>query len=161
MAYHRYYSVDTRIVRIFNTYGPRLQSSDGRVISNLMTQALRGEDMTIYGDGSQTRSFCYVSDEIDGIMRLARSAEHLPVNIGSPVEWTIMECAKEVLVVTQSASRIRFVPLPTDDPTQRRPDIKKAKQLLGWEPKVDLKTGLRLSLDHFRACVERGEQARV
>jgi dTDP-glucose 4,6-dehydratase len=161
MAYHRYYSVDTRIVRIFNTYGPRLQSSDGRVISNLMTQALRGEDMTIYGDGSQTRSFCYVSDEIDGIMRLARSAEHLPVNIGNPVEWTIMECAKEVLVVTQSASRIRFVPLPTDDPTQRRPDIKKAKQLLGWEPEVDLKTGLRLSLDHFRACVERGEQARV
>ena len=161
MAYHRYYSVDTRIVRIFNTYGPRLQSSDGRVISNLMTQALRGEDMTIYGDGSQTSSFCYVSDEIDGIMRLARSAEHLPVNIGNPVEWTIQECAREVLAVTQSASRIRFVPLPTDDPTQRRPDITKAKQLLGWEPKVDLKTGLRLSLDYFRACVERGEQARV
>lgn len=159
MAYYRYHQVDTRLVRIFNTYGPRLQSSDGRVISNLMTQALHGEDLTIYGDGSQTRSFCYVSDEIDGILRLSRSDEHLPVNIGNPVEWTILECAREILEVTGSPSRIRFEPLPQDDPVQRQPDITRAKTLLGWEPKVDLRTGLRLSLDHFRRSVERGEKA--
>lgn len=159
MAYHRYYQVDTRLVRIFNTYGPRLQSSDGRVISNLMTQALHGEDLTIYGDGGQTRSFCYVSDEIDGILRLSRSDEHLPVNIGNPVEWTILECAQEILAVTGSSSRIQFAPLPVDDPTQRQPDITKAKQLLGWEPKIDLHTGLQLSLEYFRRCVERGEKA--
>lgn len=159
MAYHRYYQVDTRLVRIFNTYGPRLQSSDGRVISNLMTQALHGEDLTVYGDGSQTRSFCYVSDEIDGIVRLSRSSEHLPVNIGNPVEWTILECAREILAVTGSPSKIRFAPLPVDDPVQRQPDISKAKRLLGWEPKIDLKTGLALSLDYFRQCVERGEKA--
>ena len=160
MAWHRYRQVDTRIVRIFNTYGPRLQSSDGRVISNLMTQALRGEDLTIYGDGTQTRSFCYISDEIDGILRLARSDEHWPVNIGNPEEWTILECAQQILAVTGSSSRIRFDPLPVDDPVQRRPDITRARQRLGWEPKIDLKTGLRLSLDYFRQCVERGEQAR-
>jgi len=159
MAYHRYYGVDTRLVRIFNTYGPRLQSSDGRVISNLMTQALHGEDLTVYGDGSQTRSFCYVSDEIDGILRLSRSSEHLPVNIGNPVEWTILECAREILAVTGSSSKIRYAPRPVDDPVQRRPDISKAKRLLGWEPKIDLKTGLRLSLDYFRENVERGERA--
>jgi dTDP-glucose 4,6-dehydratase len=160
MAYHRYHQIDTRIVRIFNTYGPRLQSRDGRVISNLMTQALRGEDLTIYGDGTQTRSFCYVSDEIDGILRLARSDEHWPVNIGNPEEWTILECAQQVLAVTGSSSTIRFDPLPVDDPIQRQPDIARARQLLGWEPKIDLKTGLTLSLDYFRQCVERGEQAR-
>lgn len=160
MAYHRYHQVDTRIVRIFNTYGPRLQSRDGRVISNLMTQALRGEDLTIYGDGRQTRSFCYVSDEVDGILRLARSNEHWPVNVGNPEEWTILECAQEVLAVTGSSSRIRFEPLPVDDPVQRRPDITRARRLLGWEPKIDLRTGLQLSLDYFRQCVERGEQAR-
>jgi dTDP-glucose 4,6-dehydratase len=159
MAYHRYHSVDTRLVRIFNTYGPRLQSSDGRVISNLMTQALHGEDLTIYGDGMQTRSFCYVSDEIEGILRLSRSNEHLPVNIGNPVEWTILECAREILDVTGSPSKIRFEPLPVDDPVQRQPDITKAKQLLGWEPKVDLRTGLKLCLDYFRQSVERGERA--
>lgn len=159
MAHHRYYGVDTRMVRIFNTYGPRLQSSDGRVISNLMTQALHGEDLTIYGDGSQTRSFCYVSDEIEGILRLSRSNEHLPVNIGNPVEWTILECAREILAVTGSSSEIRFEPLPIDDPIQRRPDISKARRLLGWEPKIDLRTGLKLSLDYFRMCVERGEKA--
>lgn len=125
MAYHRYCGVDTRLVRIFNTYGPRLQSSDGRVISNLMTQALLGEDLTVYGDGSQTRSFCYVSDEIDGILRLSRSGEHLPVNIGNPEEWTILECAEQILEVTGSSSKIRFAPLPEDDPVQRRPDIGK------------------------------------
>jgi dTDP-glucose 4,6-dehydratase len=159
MSYYRYHQVDTRLVRIFNTYGPRLQSSDGRVISNLMTQALHGEDLTIYGDGKQTRSFCYVSDEIEGILRLSRSDEHLPVNIGNPVEWTILECAQEVLKVTGSSSQIRFEPLPQDDPVQRRPDITKARRLLGWEPKIDLRTGLKLCLEYFQRSVERGERA--
>ena len=150
MAYHRYYAVDTRMVRIFNTYGPRLQPTDGRVISNLMMQALRGEDLTIYGDGSQTRSFCYVSDLIEGILRLAASSEHTPVNIGNPVEWTIAECAQEVLAVTGSSSKIVNLPLPPDDPARRRPDITKAQTLLGWEPKVALHEGLTFSLDYFR-----------
>jgi dTDP-glucose 4,6-dehydratase len=153
MAYHRYHKVDTRIVRIFNTYGPRLQLNDGRVISNFMKQALRGEDLTVYGDGSQTRSFCYVSDEIDGFMRLAKSSEHLPVNIGNPTEFTILECAHQVLKVTGSKSKIRYEPLPQDDPKQRMPDITKARTLLGWEPKVDLATGLRVSLEYFRGAV--------
>ena len=158
MAYYRYHGVDTRLVRIFNTYGPRLHSSDGRVISNLMMQALRGEDLTIYGDGTQTRSFCYVSDEIEGILRLSRVIEHLPVNIGNPVEWTILECAREVLEVTGSSSQIRFAPLPEDDPVQRRPDISKAKRLLDWEPKIDLRTGLTLCLDYFRQSVAHRER---
>jgi dTDP-glucose 4,6-dehydratase len=153
MAYHRYYGVDTRMVRIFNTYGPRLQPTDGRVISNLMMQALRGEELTIYGDGSQTRSFCYVSDLIDGILRLAASSEHLPVNIGNPIEWTIAECAQEVLAVTGSSSRIRHLPLPPDDPARRRPDITKAQKLLGWSPKVGLREGLELSLEYFREAL--------
>ena len=143
MAYRRYHKVDTRIVRIFNTYGPRMQLNDGRVVSNFMKQALRGEDLTVYGDGNQTRSFCYVSDEIDGFLRLAKSDEHLPVNIGNPNEFTILECAQLVLKVTGSKSKIRYEPLPQDDPKQRRPDITKARQLLGWEPKIDLETGLR------------------
>ena len=150
MAYHRYHKVDTRIVRIFNTYGPRMQLNDGRVVPNFMKQALRGEDLSVYGDGNQTRSFCYVSDEIDGFMRLARSDEHWPVNIGNPAEFTILECAKKVLTVTGSTSKIRYEPLPPDDPKQRRPDISKAKSLLGWEPKIDLETGLKMSLDYFR-----------
>ena len=149
MAYHRYYGVDTRIVRIFNTYGPRLQPTDGRVISNLMTQALLGEELTVFGDGSQTRSFCYVSDLIDGIVRLSKSEEHLPVNIGNPEEWTILECAKEVLAVTGSKSGIRFEPRPVDDPARRQPDITKAKKLLGWSPKVPLRQGLQRSLEYF------------
>jgi dTDP-glucose 4,6-dehydratase len=153
MAYRRYHRVDTRIVRIFNTYGPRLQLNDGRVVSNFMKQALRGEDLTVYGDGHQTRSFCYVSDEIDGFLRLSRSDEHLPVNIGNPNEFTILECAQMVLKVTGSKSKIGYEPLPQDDPKQRQPDITKARQLLGWEPKVDLETGLRLSLDYFKAAV--------
>lgn len=153
-AYHRYQNVDTRLVRIFNTYGPRLQMNDGRVISNFLIQALRGDELTIYGDGSQTRSFCYVSDEIAGILKLARSDEHAPVNIGNPSEWTILECAKAVLRVTGSKSKISYRPLPQDDPLQRRPDISKAKRLLNWEPKIDLETGLKLSLDYFRACTE-------
>jgi len=150
MAYHRYRGVDTHIIRIFNTYGPRLQLNDGRVISNFMKQALLGQEISIYGDGTQTRSFCYVSDEIEGIVRLAASGEHLPTNIGNPVEFTMLECAKVVLEVTGSSSRIVFEPLPTDDPKQRCPDISKAKALLGWEPKIDLRSGLILSLDYFR-----------
>jgi dTDP-glucose 4,6-dehydratase len=153
MAYHRYHRVDTRIVRIFNTYGPRLQINDGRVISNLMKQALLGDDLTIYGEGLQTRSFCYVNDEIDGILRLAASDERLPTNIGNPTEFTILECARLVQKVTGSRSEIKFAPMPEDDPKQRRPDISKAKALLGWEPKIDLETGLRLSLPYFQAAV--------
>ena len=153
MAYHRYHKVDTRIVRIFNTYGPRLQLNDGRVVSNFMKQALRGEDLTVYGDGSQTRSFCYVSDEVDGFIRLSKSSEHLPVNIGNPNEFTILECAQHVLKVTGSKSKIAYQPLPQDDPKQRRPDITKARQLLGWEPRIDLESGLRMSLDYFRNAV--------
>jgi len=150
MAFHRYHNLDTRIVRIFNTYGPRMQLNDGRVVPNFMKQALRGEDLTVYGDGNQTRSFCYVSDEVDGFIRLAKSAEHFPVNIGNPSEFTILECAKRVLGVTGSKSKIRYEELPQDDPKQRRPDISKAKALLGWEPKIDLETGLKMSLEYFR-----------
>jgi len=153
MAYRRYHNLDTRIVRIFNTYGPRMQLNDGRVVPNFMKQALRGEDLTVYGDGSQTRSFCYVSEEIDGFMRLAKSDEHLPVNIGNPNEFTILECAQRVLKVTGSKSRIRYEPRPQDDPKQRCPDITKARQLLGWEPKIDLEAGLRMSLDYFKKAV--------
>jgi dTDP-glucose 4,6-dehydratase len=158
MAYHRYRKVDTRIVRIFNTYGPRMQLNDGRVVPNFMKQALLGEDLTIYGDGKQTRSFCYVADEIDGFVRLSRSNEHMPVNVGNPDEFTMLECAEVVLKVTGSKSKLRFEPLPTDDPKQRRPDITKARTLLGWEPKVDLEAGLKLSLDYFSSAV-RAQQA--
>ncbi|MGO9210419.1 MAG: UDP-glucuronic acid decarboxylase family protein [Terriglobales bacterium] len=156
MAYHRYYKLDTRIVRIFNTYGPRMQLNDGRVIPNFMKQALRGEDLTVYGDGSQTRSFCYVTDEIEGILRLARSTEHQPVNIGNPNEFTMVECAQRVLAVTGSKSKLAFEPLPQDDPKQRRPDISRARTLLGWEPKTELEAGLRLSLDYFRQAAAAG-----
>jgi len=158
MAYHRYRKVDTRIVRIFNTYGPRMQLDDGRVVPNFMKQALRGEALTVYGDGGQTRSFCYVSDEIEGFIRLSKSSEHYPVNIGNPTEFTVLECAKRVLAVTGSKSEIRYEPLPQDDPKRRCPDITKAKTLLGWEPRVDLATGLRMSLDYFRQAV-LGEKA--
>jgi dTDP-glucose 4,6-dehydratase len=161
MAYHRYHKVDTHIVRIFNTYGPRLQLNDGRVISNFMKQALRGEPITIYGDGSQTRSFCYVSDEIDGILKLSRSDEHLPTNIGNPTEFTMLECANVVLRVTGSKSKIIFQPLPEDDPKQRRPDITKAKKLLGWEPKINLETGLRLSLEYFKMAIAKEQSAKA
>jgi len=158
MAWNRYYGVDTHVVRIFNTYGPRLQANDGRVISNFMMQALRGEPLTIYGDGLQTRSFCYVSDLIEGIVRLGASDEHGPVNIGNPGEFTMLECAREVLAVTGSKSEIVHRPLPQDDPARRRPDITKAKALLGWEPKVPLREGLERSLDYFKACVGREKQ---
>jgi dTDP-glucose 4,6-dehydratase len=153
VAYRRYHKVDTRIVRIFNTYGPRMQVNDGRVVPNFMKQALLGEDLTVYGEGNQTRSFCYVSDEIDGFMRLSRSPEPGPVNIGNPVEFTILECAQKVLAVTGSKSKIRHEPLPQDDPKQRQPDISKARTVLGWEPKINLETGLRLSLDYFRKAI--------
>jgi dTDP-glucose 4,6-dehydratase len=160
MAAHRYWKVDARIVRIFNTYGPRMQLNDGRVIPNFMKQALRSEPLTVYGDGSQTRSFCYVSDEVDGFLRLMASSENLPVNIGNPSEFTILECAKEVLKVTGSKSGIKYEPLPQDDPKQRRPDITRARQLLGWEPRIDLATGLKLSLPYFQEAVAR-EKASV
>lgn len=153
MAYLRYHTVNTHIVRIFNTYGPRMQVNDGRVIPNFMRQAMRGEGLTIYGDGSQTRSFCYVSDEVEGIVRLSKSEEHGPVNIGNPNEFTILECAQKVLEVTGSKSALKYQALPQDDPKQRRPDIGKAKQLLGWEPKIDLENGLRMSLEYFRGEV--------
>jgi len=161
VAYRRYHNVDTHIVRIFNTYGPRMQINDGRVVPNFMKQALRGEDLTVYGDGGQTRSFCYVSDEIEGIVRLSRSDEHDPVNIGNPTEFTILECAQRVLGVTQSKSRIRYEELPVDDPKQRRPDISKAQRLLGWEPQIDLETGLRMSLDYFKTAVAAEVSARA
>jgi dTDP-glucose 4,6-dehydratase len=153
MAYRRYHNVDTRIVRIFNTYGPRMQLNDGRVVPNFMKQAIQGVDLTVFGNGSQTRSFCYVSDEIDGFLRLAKSDEPLPVNIGNPNEFTILECAQLVLKVVGSKSKIRHEALPQDDPKQRRPDINKAQRLLGWEPKINLEAGLRLSLDYFRKAV--------
>lgn len=159
MAYHRYNKVDTRIVRIFNTYGPRMQLNDGRVVPNFMKQALRGEQLTVYGDGSQTRSFCYVSDEVDGFIRLSKSNEHLPVNIGNPTEFTILECAQHVLAVTGSKSKIRYEALPQDDPKQRRPDISKARALLHWEPKIDLETGLRMSLDYFKQAALEEQSA--
>jgi len=151
MAFHRYRGVNTHLVRIFNTYGPRLHPSDGRVISNFMMQALRSEPLTVYGNGQQTRSFCYVADLIEGILRLSRSDEHLPTNIGNPVEFTILECAEAVLEVAESKSELRFEPLPQDDPTRRKPDISKAKAILDWEPKISLREGLALSLDFFRS----------
>jgi dTDP-glucose 4,6-dehydratase len=150
MAYHRSRKIDTRLVRIFNTYGPRLQANDGRVISNFLRQALSGEELTIYGDGTQTRSFCYVSDQIEGEIRLMQSDEHTPVNIGNPVEFTILDCAREVLAVTGSSSKLVHRPLPEDDPKQRQPDITKARRIIGWEPKVELAEGLRLTLAWFR-----------
>jgi dTDP-glucose 4,6-dehydratase len=151
MAYHRSRGVNTHLVRIFNTYGPRLQPSDGRVISNFMMQALRGEPLTIYGDGNQTRSFCFVDDLIEGIVRLSASSEHYPVNIGNPVEFTILECAQAVLKITGSSSQLCFGSLPEDDPTRRCPDIAKARTLLGWEPRITLEEGLARSLSFFQS----------
>jgi dTDP-glucose 4,6-dehydratase len=138
-----------------------MQLNDGRVIPNFMKQAFRGDDLTVYGDGSQTRSFCYVSDEIEGILRLAEANEHFPVNIGNPDEFTILECARRVIDITGSKSHIRYDKLPQDDPKQRRPDITKARTLLGWEPKIDLDTGLRMSLDYFREAVAAESTVRV
>jgi dTDP-glucose 4,6-dehydratase len=151
MAYHRVHGVNTHLARIFNTYGPRLHPSDGRVISNFLMQALRGDSLTIYGDGRQTRSFCYVDDLIEGILRLSKSDEHMPVNLGNPIEFTILECAQAVLEVTGSRTELCFESLPTDDPARRCPDIAKARTLLGWEPRIALKDGLAKSLDYFKS----------
>jgi dTDP-glucose 4,6-dehydratase len=150
MAYHRFHSLDTRIVRIFNTYGPRMRLNDGRALPNFVFQALSGQPITVYGDGKQTRSFCYVSDLIDGIYRLSQSDEHFPTNIGNPAEMTIYEFAQRVLSFFPNAPQIIHQPLPQDDPKQRRPDITKAKGLLNWEPKVDLQEGLRITMDFFK-----------
>jgi dTDP-glucose 4,6-dehydratase len=150
MAYNRTRGVNTHLARIFNTYGPRLHPNDGRVIANFMMQALRNEPLTVYGAGDQTRSFCYVDDLIEGIMRLSRSNEHLPVNLGNPNEFTILECARAILEVTGAKNQLRFGALPEDDPTRRCPDITKARTLLGWEPQVQLIDGLRKSLGYFR-----------
>jgi len=150
MAYHRFHGLETRIVRIFNTYGPRMRLNDGRALPAFMGQALRGEDITVFGDGSQTRSFCYVSDLIDGIWRLSESDEPYPVNIGNPSEMTIKEFAETIVSLTGSKSKISYHPLPEDDPKQRQPDISKAKRILGWEPKVMLAEGLAETLAYFK-----------
>ena len=151
MAYHRYHGVNTRIVRIFNTYGPRMRPNDGRVVSNFIVQALRGQPLTIYGDGSQTRSFCFVSDLIDGIYRLFNSDRSDPVNIGNPGEFTVRQLAELVIKLTGSASSIVAQPLPEDDPKMRKPDIARARERLGWEPRVELEEGLRRTIEFFRA----------
>ena len=155
MAYHRYHGVDTRIVRIFNTYGPRMRPHDGRVISNFIVQALRGDPLTIYGDGSQTRSFCYVDDEVDGIFRLYNSDRTEPTNIGNPTELTVRELAQVVLEEIGGSSVIHTLPLPEDDPKVRRPDISIARKILGWQPEVDLREGIRRTIPFLEAQLER------
>jgi len=153
MAYHRYHGLDTRIVRIFNTYGPRMRMNDGRAIPNFIRQALTGEPVTVYGDGSQTRSFTFVSDLVDGIWRLMQAPVHDPVNLGNPYEMTLLELAKRVLRLTGSASPLVFEPLPVDDPRVRQPDITRARTLLGWEPRVDVDEGLQKTIDWFRTTL--------
>ena len=159
MAYHRAHGVETRLVRIFNTYGPRMRLHDGRVVPALMGSALRGEALTIFGDGSQTRSFCYVDDLLEGICRLMESDEHLPTNVGNPVEMSILEFAKAVNEVVGSSQPIQFDPLPENDPKIRKPDITKAKALLDWQPTIDLKTGLKMSLEYFTTRVAEETEA--
>ncbi|MDM1528013.1 UDP-glucuronic acid decarboxylase family protein [Myroides odoratimimus] len=151
MAYHTFHNVETRIVRIFNTYGPRMRLNDGRVIPAFIGQALRGEDLTVFGDGSQTRSFCYVDDQVEGIYRLLLSDYHLPVNIGNPDEITILDFAKEIIALTQSEQKIIYKDLPINDPLQRCPSIEKAKKILGWEPKVGRSEGMKLTYEYFKA----------
>jgi dTDP-glucose 4,6-dehydratase len=155
MAYHRYHKLETRIVRIFNTYGTRMRLDDGRALPAFISQALKGEDITVFGDGGQTRSFCYVSDLIDGIFKLLLSNESMPVNIGNPNEVTIEEFAKEVIRLTNSKSKIIYKELPVDDPKVRQPDITRAKTILGWEPKVSREQGLKLTLDYFKRELSR------
>jgi dTDP-glucose 4,6-dehydratase len=150
MAYHNFHGVQTRIIRIFNTYGPRMRLDDGRALPAFMSQALKGQDITVFGDGSQTRSFCYVSDLVEGIYRLLMSDYHLPVNIGNPIEISLKDFAEEIQALIGGDSKIIYEPLPTDDPKQRKPDITKAKEILGWEPKVDRKEGLKITLDYFK-----------
>jgi dTDP-glucose 4,6-dehydratase len=151
MAYHTYHNVETRIVRIFNTYGPRMRLNDGRVIPAFMGQALRGEDLTVFGDGSQTRSFCYVDDQVAGIYKLLFSDYVNPVNIGNPIEISISDFAEEIIKLTGTTQKVIYKPLPINDPMQRCPDITKAKTLLGWEPKVDRATGMRITFDYFKS----------
>lgn len=156
MAYHRYHDVDTKIVRIFNTYGPRMRLKDGRVVPAFIGQALEGQALTVFGDGSQTRSFCYVADLIEGILRLSRHETHQPVNIGNPGEMTILQFAEKILATIQSATEIEFRPLPEDDPRVRQPDISRAKALLGWEPQVKFEDGIAETIEYFRAVVRIG-----
>jgi dTDP-glucose 4,6-dehydratase len=156
MAYHREHGVETRIVRIFNTYGPRMRLNDGRVVPAFVSQALKGQPLTVFGEGKQTRSFCYVSDLIEGIYRLMNSSGVMPVNIGNPHEMTVLEFAREIIRATGSQSRVVFRPLPQDDPKQRRPDITKARTKLKWEPKVPLREGLKKSIEYFRGKVATG-----
>ena len=151
MAYHSFHGVDTRIVRIFNTYGPRMRLNDGRALPAFIGQALRGEDLTVFGDGSQTRSFCFVNDLVEGIYRLLMSNYHLPVNIGNPDEISLKDFAEEILALTGNQVKIVYKPLPVDDPKQRQPDITRAKQLLNWEPKVKRKEGLKITYEYFRS----------
>jgi dTDP-glucose 4,6-dehydratase len=153
MAYHRIHGVDTRTIRIFNTYGPRMRLNDGRVVPNFVGQALRGEPLTVYGDGGQTRSFCYVSDLVDGMVRLLLSDESEPVNVGNPVEITILEFAETINRLTGNPAGIVFKPLPLDDPHRRQPDISKARRVLGWEPAVGLEEGLARTIEHFRGVI--------
>jgi dTDP-glucose 4,6-dehydratase len=155
MAYHRFHGMDTKIVRIFNTYGPRMRLRDGRVVPSFISQALRNEPLTVFGDGSQSRSFCYVSDLIEGIFRLAMSEHHGPVNIGNPAEMTVKQFAEKILEITGASSGIVYKDLPIDDPKVRRPDITRARTLLGWEPKVDFEKGIRKTVDYFRSSMLR------
>lgn len=155
MAYHRYHGVDTRIVRIFNTYGPRMRLDDGRALPAFVGQALRGEDITVFGDGSQTRSFCYVSDLIDGIFKLMMSNENYPVNVGNPAEITIKQFAEEVIKHTGTASKIVYKDLPEDDPKVRQPDITRAREILGWEPKVGREDGLKVTIEYFKSVFNK------
>jgi dTDP-glucose 4,6-dehydratase len=153
VAYHRYHGLDAKIVRIFNTYGPRMRIRDGRAVPAFISQALRNEDVTVFGDGRQTRSFCYISDLVDGIIKLMLSSTNDPVNIGNPAEMTIEEIARVIIEMTGSKSRIVYKPLPEDDPKVRKPDITRARTILGWEPKVDLRTGLTSTIDYFKSKV--------
>ncbi|SEW18725.1 dTDP-glucose 4,6-dehydratase [Chitinophaga sp. YR573] len=155
MAYHNFHGVETRIIRIFNTYGPRMRLNDGRALPAFMSQALTGQDLTVFGDGSQTRSFCYVSDLVDGIYRLLLSDYHLPVNIGNPVEISLLEFAEEIIKLTGSKQKIIFQALPKDDPKQRKPDITKAQELLGWSPKIDRAEGLKITYDYFKEALNK------
>ncbi|HUF50815.1 MAG TPA: UDP-glucuronic acid decarboxylase family protein [Longimicrobiales bacterium] len=159
MAYHRFHGLDTRIVRIFNTYGPRMRPNDGRVVSNFIVQALRGEPLTVYGAGAQTRSFCFATDEVDGIYRLFMSDYTMPVNIGNPDEFTVLELARHVMRLTESASTVEYQPLPEDDPKVRRPDITVARRELGWEPTIPLERGLQQTIPYFRERVARTDES--
>ena len=153
MAYHNAHKLDTRIIRIFNTYGPRMRLNDGRVLPNFFYQAITGQDITVYGDGSQTRSFCYVSDLVDGIYRLLFSDYAMPVNVGNPDEITISQFAEEIITLTKTDQKVVYKPLPIDDPKQRQPDITKAKSLLGWEPKVHRSEGLKITYEYFKKAL--------